>query len=270
MTTNTRPMAPTAHPFAVFGPAPYRLVGFETTDDREAEQNYRRNSGLSYTTNLCGGSCDLCGTAIWNVYTFEASNGRRFKVGCDCAEKAGEGVEAKAGRRRIERAAVERRQWIARCEREAIERARNLANPAIAEALTDVEVIELHKMIQEFEDAAQRLASRPVGAPKERIKTVAVRFERSFLIETAWGIKRCYKLRTLDGNAITWWTTSGSLGANDEHGYWVPAERGDVLTVAATVKRHTSYNDEEQTEVQRLKVLAFSPVYLPTRASLPY
>ncbi len=53
--------------------------------------------GLDFTSNLCGGTCDHCGTAIWNVFKFEAANGARFVVGCVCAEKARKEV-AKTGR----------------------------------------------------------------------------------------------------------------------------------------------------------------------------
>lgn len=76
------------HPFAHLGPAPYKFVGLETRETREALNAQRKADGLVYTTNLCGGSCDHCGTAIQNVFWFEAADGKRFKVGCDCAEKA--------------------------------------------------------------------------------------------------------------------------------------------------------------------------------------
>ena len=254
----------------MFGPAPYRFVGFESADDREAEQNARMGMGLSYTTNYCGGACDLCGTAIWNVYFFEAANGRRFKVGCECAEKAGEGRTAKEGRRNQERAAAEARGFQVRLERLDAERARNLADPTIGEALTNDEVYELTKMIQEFEDAAIRLASRHFGTPKQRIKKLDVMFDRSFKIETLWGIKYCYRMRTLDGNAITWWTSSGSLGMADKDGYWKNPEPGAVLTISGTVKKHTEYNDEQQTELQRIKVHAIASSTRPNRDSLPY
>ena len=80
--------AATSHPFAHLGPAPYRVIGVQTTQDREAAASHARGQGLTYTTNMCGGSCDHCGTAIWDVYTIEAANGCRFKVGSTCVEKA--------------------------------------------------------------------------------------------------------------------------------------------------------------------------------------
>lgn len=37
-----------------------------------------------------GGSCDYCGTAIVDAYSFVGSDGRRFKVGSDCVRRAGD------------------------------------------------------------------------------------------------------------------------------------------------------------------------------------
>lgn len=34
-----------------------------------------------------GGSCDYCGTGISDFYWVKSADGRRFKVGCDCAAK---------------------------------------------------------------------------------------------------------------------------------------------------------------------------------------
>lgn len=255
-----------AHPFSVFGPAPYRFVSLETADDREAEQSYRRGAGLTYTTNLCGGACDLCGTAIFNVYTFEAANGRRFKVGCDCAEKAGEGEACKAGKRTHDREARDRATKAEIAARLQAERDRNLAE--IGEAITNAERFDLTKAMQAFEDALVRAGSWHIGDLGKRIKRIAVRLERRFTIETMWGYKTCYKLRTFDGNALTWWTASGCLGTTDADGYWINAERGTILEIAATVKRHGEYKGERQTEVQRVKVLALEVPRLPTRESL--
>lgn len=74
-----------AHPFAHLGPAPYTFMGAD-----DAFESTRPNSGiLSAQETKRGGSCDHCGTAICDMYHFRAANGRRFKVGWKCAEKAG-------------------------------------------------------------------------------------------------------------------------------------------------------------------------------------
>jgi len=77
----------TANPFAHLGPAPYRLIGVEVTEDRVANNAALASAGKVFTTNMCGGSCDHCGTAIWNVFRFRAADGAKFKVGADCAQK---------------------------------------------------------------------------------------------------------------------------------------------------------------------------------------
>ena len=76
--------------FAHIAPGPYRLIGVETEDMR-AERYSHEMATIDYcvhTDNMCGGTCEHCGTPIFDVYTFRASNGVKFKVGCDCAEKA--------------------------------------------------------------------------------------------------------------------------------------------------------------------------------------
>ena len=112
--------APAVHPFSEFGPGPYRLDGIEDVAIRY-ELNYARESnGLSFTTNLCGGTCDLCGTAIWNVFIFKCANGAKFRVGEICAEKNNRGAmdsddyairaEARRIKREINRAKTARKQ----------------------------------------------------------------------------------------------------------------------------------------------------------------
>lgn len=115
---------PAVHPLAHLGPAPYRFVGLETTEDRQALNAYRRANGHVYTTNMCGGACDHCGTAIWNVYRFEAADGAKFKLGSDCMRKAGIPARliTEAKREQAKRAKVKRD--AKRAQRDADARAR--------------------------------------------------------------------------------------------------------------------------------------------------
>lgn len=78
----------TPHPFSHIGPAPYRFLGIESTEDRVGLNAQRAAHGETFTTNMCGGSCDHCGTAIWTVFRFQAADGKRFKVGSTCVAKA--------------------------------------------------------------------------------------------------------------------------------------------------------------------------------------
>lgn len=77
------------HPFerSGCGIAPFRLVGVETTEDRQERNSYLRGIGEAYTTNMCGGTCEHCGTPIWTVCIIADAHGKRFKVGSDCVLK---------------------------------------------------------------------------------------------------------------------------------------------------------------------------------------
>lgn len=77
-----------SHPFAHIAPGPYRYLGAESTADREALAAASRSNGETYTTNMCGGSCDHCGTAISDVHRFRGSDSKVFKVGSSCVFKA--------------------------------------------------------------------------------------------------------------------------------------------------------------------------------------
>lgn len=74
---------------AGLGKAPFHFIGFEDDSDRERINNERKEQGLTYTTNNCT-SCNYCGTAIHDAYVIESSDGRRFKVGCECVKKTGD------------------------------------------------------------------------------------------------------------------------------------------------------------------------------------
>lgn len=67
------------HPFeeADFGLAPFRFEGVT----RNWFTAYPGDPGKP------GGSCDYCGQGIANEFWVRSSDGRRFKVGCDCIEK---------------------------------------------------------------------------------------------------------------------------------------------------------------------------------------
>lgn len=64
---------------AGLGRAPFRFEG--TT-----EKVFVNGDG----TTRAGGSCDYCGTSIRTEFWLKSSDGRNFKVGCDCIAKAGD------------------------------------------------------------------------------------------------------------------------------------------------------------------------------------
>jgi hypothetical protein len=75
---------------AGLGKAPFKIIGFEGVEDRIAHNVSRAAHGLTYTTNACGGTCDYCGKAIFNVYRIRSADQKEFAVGCDCVCKTGD------------------------------------------------------------------------------------------------------------------------------------------------------------------------------------
>jgi len=69
------------HPFqrAKLGLAPFRVAGYELCLFQIPGHAPR-----------AGSSCDYCGTAIANVFWIKSSDGKKFKVGCDCVAKTGD------------------------------------------------------------------------------------------------------------------------------------------------------------------------------------
>jgi hypothetical protein len=251
------PTATPVHPFARFGAGPYTFVSLETTEDREEKNAAAERSGLPFTTNMCGGSCDLCGTAIWNVYTFATAEGRKFKVGCDCAEKAGERHlvregdrmhrDAKRAEKTRERMETERRTREQRLESERV------ANDAAGHGrLTNDELAA--KIVADREAAmqARRDASRHIGTIGERIKSVLVRYEGCYRLEFGG---RLIFLRTVEGHHAIVWKTDGCLFKTRADGTIEPFEEGETFTSAFTVKKHSQYRGEFQTNVKVLKVM---------------
>ncbi len=247
------------HAFSIFGAGPYRFVGLQTTEDRQAENSAASAAGLPFTTNMCGGACDLCGTAIWNVFTFETSCGRRFKVGCECATKSGEGEQVKAGKKahKRERALEEyRRSTEARMEAE------RTANELLGHGrLTNAELADKIVADRKAAQQARRDASRYFGEVGKRVKKVELRYEGRYDFETLYGWQTLYFLRRVDTDAAVVWKTNAPLGQEVTKGegetsikVWEPIEKGHSFVASFTVKEHSIYKGEQQTKVSRLMV----------------
>jgi hypothetical protein len=75
----------TVHKFerAGLGKAPFRLVGM-------TREIYQAVPGDPNCPIQPGTSCDYCGQGIIDTYWIRSSDGRRFKVGCDCVAKTGD------------------------------------------------------------------------------------------------------------------------------------------------------------------------------------
>ena len=97
---------------------------------------------------------------------------------------------------------------------------------------------------------APEIVSEYVGEKGKRLESV-VTLEDVHHWEvpsyTPWGgntIKTLYKFRDEAGNIITWATTGFGIDAHKVH-------TGDKITLRGTVKNHSEYRGEKQTELQR-------------------
>jgi hypothetical protein len=93
--------------------------------------------------------------------------------------------------------------------------------------------------------AKQREQSKWLGEIKERLRDIPVTLERLNSFESQYGTVWIYKFRSDDGDAITWFASSGQGIAIGDRG---------LLT--ATVKKHEEYKGEKQTVVTRGKWVA--------------
>jgi hypothetical protein len=235
---------------AALAAPPYLLRSIETTEDREEANAAAAAAGLPFTPNMCGGACDLCGTAIWNVWNFEGSDGRRFKVGCDCAEKVFGREVAKDFERTLRREVREEKERVTREERLERERCINEANGW--GRVTNDEHAEQIKAERAAAQQARRDASRHFGTVGERLVNVELRYEGHYLTEPGmFGSKMIFFLRRIDDHAAVIWKTSPQYLVR-ENG--TDVEKGQSFVCTFTVKSHGEYKGEQQTEVSRLKI----------------
>lgn len=276
---------------AGLGPAPFRCVGlYSIPSPTLAEHNPTAYAAAlaDMPRGLHCGSCNFCGTAIMHNFIIESHDERRFVVGSDCVARTGDAGLLKATRRvrletiRAKRADGRRMKADERKELWALERkARGddfrvqyaalieRAAPEIARGGFVADVIERHlsgcfvsdkaiaavvKVLDAIDERAARVArSQHVGKEKERrtfVVTVVGRasYERQSFqpswsgnnTETVWIVT----MSDADGNTIV------SKSPN-----W-RAEKGDKLTIKATIKGHDEYKGEKQTIVQRVKEIA--------------
>jgi hypothetical protein len=107
---------------AGLGKAPFRFAG-------TSENVVVVGTGEDAYTKA-GGSCDYCGSCIRTEFWLLSADGRRFKVGCDCIEKAGERGVLQAYKSSPEYRAKQR------------EKARAKDNAVLAELLPLMEILK--------------------------------------------------------------------------------------------------------------------------------
>lgn len=269
-----------AHPFerSGFGHAPYKCVGYYLS-------KFQACQGAPIQ---CGTSCDACATGIMHVYEIQSADGVRFKVGCDCAQKTGDTSLTKS--MRSARWEFVNREYLAqkRIDREARERTKaELADRMAVEYATGLEalfriyattnsdrvqalvwriathllegnVLDLSVAEREkgsWRDDEHRFwialgestmpESKHVGTVGQRMRNVTATLVRSVSFDTMYGTKWIETFRTDAGETLVWKTTSPG-----------GTRLGMRFTFDATVKAHSQYNGEVQTEVSRVKVKA--------------
>jgi len=240
------------HPFerAGLGVAPYRCTGV-------FEKKYQACQGAPVQP---GGTCEYCGTCIRYCYQIESGDGRRFVVGCDCVERAGD-TELAEQVRRAERAYRRERERAAyepiRAAREA-ERAAAVAawREAHAGELAELEACQdpwVRNLLKEEIigaaglEAALRIARRPVS---QHIGTVGKR------LEVIWTTERVIQLDPFMPYGPSRYLYLGRDEAGNRLVYrgstYFP-RKGESRRVVVTVKEHGEFRGELQTVVARPK-----------------
>lgn len=280
---------PAIHVFekAGLGRAPFRCVGVASIPSSSlaaSNSDAYRNAMASLPQNIGVGSCRYCGTCLVHNFIIVSADDRRFVVGCDCVAKTGDAGLAKEVKRARVAVALEKRtaaRSLAKAEREAlwaverVERAKAFStehaalieraqacydNPFIRDVtergiaggfISDRALAALISAVTGLEESARRrAASRHVGTVGKR-ETFEVVVERinSFTRPSFSGY----------GSDETVWVVT-MRDANDaaivsKTPAFCP-EKGERLTIKATIKAHDEYRGERQTLVQRVKVVS--------------
>lgn len=110
----------------------------------------------------------------------------------------------------------------------------------------------------------QRKQSRHIGAVKQRVKKAALLYART--IRMTGDMNRTFYIHCFtdsEQNALVWKTSSGYPGcyAYDDDlqdDRWQSPDEGDTVSVSFTIKAHTEYRGEKQTEISRLTMHGFA------------
>ena len=264
------------------GTAPFYCVGMcEIPSTSLAEHNPTAYAMAmaDLPRDLSIGSCAYCGMGIKYNFIVKGATGRRFVVGSECVNRTGDAglVKAVKGERtRIAREKRDMRRSQAAAERKAAYEAERKARAAAfeashadmikrARAVTDIEAKggfiadvlmgglagryvsdkALAAVVNAVADLERRASwnSQHLGTVGKR-DVFNVEVYRVAYFESAFGIVWIVTMRDEAGNAIVSKSTS------------FRAERGQRLTIKATIKDHGDFRGEKQTVVQRIKVAA--------------
>lgn len=128
--------------------------------------------------------------------------------------------------------------WL-KCETSDFAKSLLAQVPSLSEK--QIEVVRAN-IARDAAEAARKSAARHVGKVGERVTlTCTVQFRTGF--DTQFGWKSIVSMLDQDGNCVVVKSTS------------FHAEKGETLTLKATVKEHGEYRGEPQTVLARVKVL---------------
>lgn len=270
---------------AGLGIAPFYCTGMFSipSPSMAADNPTAYNNAMSMLPRGMGaGSCAYCGMSITHNFMVKDSTDRRFVVGSECVNRTGDAgmiKTVKAERSKIAKEKRAARNAIKRDEREAmwkLERDRRAADFIITHAslierttpfmkdggfifdvinggkngrfISDKAIAAVTRVIDQLEQRAiWKANSRHFGEVGKRVALNVfvdriASYDRpsyaGFGHETVWIIT----LRDDNGNAFVSKSTA------------FYAERDTRLTIKATIKEHSSYDGEQQTIVQRIKV----------------
>lgn len=107
-------------------------------------------------------------------------------------------------------------------------------------------------------EAERKARSQHIGNEGDKLDLI-VTFEKMAWFEVrsfsgyGFDTKYVYTFRDENGNAIVWKTTA-NIGNWNEKGDWEMYEEGQKVHLKGTIKAHTEYKDEKQTEMTRCKI----------------
>ena len=266
-----------AHPFefAGLGLAPFKFVSM-------AEKWFNPTSGsLAYDSRQSkpGSSCDYCGTAIAREFHCISSDGKMFKVGCDCIEKVGDHkllAAAKSADKAAKRAVNNEKRKIVQAARQAewdkpklalIEAGKmpfgkywgqefdcvddNYVKWLFLAAPVGAVNIALQSKLKSRHDAilaaeqAAKVTTKHVGAVGDKLKGLEVEIIFGKVMSPyCYGAisSILFVMKDKVGNKYsTFYSGNEIMGA------------GDVITINATIKAHKEYNGEKQTVLTRIR-----------------
>lgn len=109
------------------------------------------------------------------------------------------------------------------------------------------------------EEAARKAISQYVGKVGERLElTLTVKFSAHFEVPAygGFGTDTMYVHNMVDDNGNVFvWKTSTTLYKKLADGSYQVAEKGDKVVIKGTIKNHSEYKDEKQTELTRCKTM---------------